>query len=100
VNAQAELTRTLTEVLETGRLANDVMQQATTELDRRKARIDQLEYLLHRMVLAHEDTSGNTDGQWPSLDTGCIECTQGATPDKYNTGLCAYHASRKALGLR
>lgn len=31
------------------------------------------------------------------LHAGCVQCTQGATPDRYNTGPCAYHIARAAL---
>lgn len=30
-------------------------------------------------------------------DPGCIECTVGTVPDRFNTGLCGYHATRAAL---
>lgn len=30
-------------------------------------------------------------------DSGCIECTSGTTPDRWNTGPCAYHRARAAL---
>ena len=73
------------------RNASSLMKQATD-------RIHELESALNRMVLAHENLSSNTDGQYPEFDSGCIECTQGATPDRYNTGLCAYHNAKKLLG--
>lgn len=44
-----------------------------------------------------DDTRANTDGKWPEPDSGCIECTQGATPDRFNTGPCAYHRGRQML---
>ncbi len=30
-------------------------------------------------------------------DSGCLECTSGTTPNKYNTGLCAHHRALKTL---
>ena len=73
------------------RNASMAMQQATN-------RIHELESALNRMVVAHENLSNDTEGTYPDLDSGCIECTQGATPDRYNTGLCAYHNAKKLLG--
>ena len=58
----------------------------------------ELETALNRMVLAFENTRADTDGRWPALDSGCIECTQGATPDEFNTGLCALHNAKRLLG--
>lgn len=100
MNTEAELTRTLTDVLETGRAANIAMSEASLELDRRKARIDQLEFLLHRFVLAHETTESDSEGHWPHPDTGCIECTLGTVPDVRNTGRCAYHETKRVLGIK
>jgi hypothetical protein len=31
------------------------------------------------------------------LHVGCIQCTWGATPDRYNTGPCAYHSAKALL---
>jgi hypothetical protein len=31
------------------------------------------------------------------LHAGCIQCTEGATPDRYNTGPCAYHAAKAVI---
>jgi hypothetical protein len=53
---------------------------------------------LNRMVLAHENTSSDTEGKYPTLDAGCIECTAGTVPDRHNTGLCAYHTAKRLLG--
>jgi len=61
-------------------------------------RIHELETALNRMVLAHENLRDNTDGQYPPLDAGCIHCTVGTVPDRYNTGPCAYHTALKLLG--
>lgn len=62
------------------------------------AQLHELETALNRMVLAHENLRDDTDGQYPRPDAGCIECTQGVTPDKFNTGPCAYHNARRLLG--
>jgi hypothetical protein len=61
-------------------------------------RVLELEDALSRMVRAHERLSADTEGQYPYADTGCVECTAGVTPDRYNTGPCAYHASKRLLG--
>jgi hypothetical protein len=31
------------------------------------------------------------------LSPGCVICTDGTTPNKWNTGPCAYHAARAAV---
>lgn len=62
------------------------------------AQLHELETALNRMVLAHENLRSDTEGKYPPMDAGCIECTQGATPDKFNTGPCAYHNARRLLG--
>jgi hypothetical protein len=100
LNLETELSRTLTDVLATGRAANIAMSEAAAELERRKARIDQLEFLLHRFVLAHETTEADSEGHYPRPDTGCIECTLGTVPDIRNTGRCAYHETRRVLGIK
>lgn len=61
-------------------------------------RIHELETALNRMILAHDNTSTDTDGRWPALDSGCIECTAGTVPNRFNTGLCAYHNAKQVLG--
>lgn len=100
MDALNELSRTLDQVIDVGQNASDVMQHAERELDRRKARIDQLEFLLHRFVLAHETTEADSEGHYPHPDTGCIECTLGTVPDIRNTGRCAYHETKRVLGIK
>lgn len=60
--------------------------------------IEGLQSALNRMVLAHENLSSDTEGKYPTLDAGCIECTAGTVPDRYNTGRCAYHNAKRLLG--
>lgn len=95
-----ELSRTLDQIIGVGSAASEAMRKAEIELDRRKALTDQLEYLLHRMVLAHEKCEGDSEGHWPQPDHGCIECTLGTVPNDKNTGLCAYHETRRVLGIQ
>jgi hypothetical protein len=78
--------------------AREAMAEATHELVRLRTRVDQLETALNRMVQAHEDLASDTEGRYPPLDAGCIECTSGVTPDRYNTGLCARHHAKRLLG--
>lgn len=78
--------------------AREAMRQAADQLQEQRTRIDVLETALNRMVLVHENTQADSEGQYPALDSGCVECTGGATPDRYNTGLCAYHNAKKLLG--
>lgn len=61
-------------------------------------RIHELETALNRMIHAHENLASSTDGEYPPLDYGCIECSSGCVPDKYNNGPCAYHNAKKLLG--
>lgn len=53
--------------------------------------------LIKRLVREIEDIVSDTDGQWPSPDGGCIECTNGVVPNDLNTGLCPYHAALEYL---
>jgi hypothetical protein len=48
---------------------------------------------LRRVVKDYED---NEDENTP-VDVGCLDCTDGATPDRHNTGLCGYHAAKTIL---
>lgn len=52
---------------------------------------------LEQMVAAHEETLSNSEGRYPTANSGCIECTLGTVPDRLNTGLCAYHRSKELL---
>lgn len=49
------------------------------------------------LVAVIDTIRDNTEGCWPELDSGCIDCTQGATPDRSNTGPCVYHRARRML---
>ena len=82
-----ELSRTLDQVIDVGASASTVMQAAERELDRRKSRIDQLEFLLHRMVLLVDDVESDSEGHYPRPNTGCLECTLGTVPNDKNTCL-------------
>lgn len=62
-----------------------------------KARVTDLEAALARMVAEHEETESNTEGRYPTPDSGCIECTLGTVPNHLNTGLCSYHRSKELL---
>lgn len=73
--------------------ASGLMQQATS-------RIHELETALNRMVQAHENLVSDTEGKYPTPDAGCIDCTVGTVPDRYNTGPCAYHAALRVLGRK
>lgn len=80
----------------------------TTDLDRRLEslgrsveRMVEERNALHSMVAdlvkVIDDIRDNTEGCWPELDSGCIDCTQGATPNRSNTGPCVYHRARRLL---
>lgn len=74
------------------------MEQAKREILQQRSRILALEITLNRFVLAHENLASETEGHYPNPDSGCIECTAGTVPDRYNTGLCAYHRAKQLLG--
>lgn len=78
--------------------ARAAMAEAAREVIRLRTRCDRLQTALNRMVLAHEKLSADTEGQYPPLDAGCVECTGGATPQRFDTGLCALHNSKQLLG--
>ncbi|HET9864077.1 MAG TPA: hypothetical protein VFP37_11580 [Steroidobacteraceae bacterium] len=59
------------------------------------SRIDALRAGLEKLVKEFDDL----DEHRP-LHAGCIQCTEGATPDRYRTGPCAYHAARALLEQR
>ncbi len=87
-------TLAITDVLTESNLA---MINAQSVMKLASKRIDELETALNRMILAHENCESDSEGHYPSPDSGCIECTCGTVPDKYNTGLCAYHNAKKLL---
>jgi hypothetical protein len=80
------------------RLLADLLADAEREVSRLHTRVDLLETALNRMVCVHENTVADSEGAWPTLDAGCVECTSGTVPDRLNTGLCAYHNAKKLLG--
>lgn len=79
------------------RTAVQTMAAARREIESLRSRNLALRDVLLRMVKAHRDLNDDTEGRYPELDCGCIECTSGATPDRYNTGLCAYHTALDVL---
>lgn len=70
--------------------AGPLMSEAATMIERQHD-------VITRLVSMIDDVRDNTEGHWPQLDSGCIECTQGATPNRYNTGPCAYHDAVRLL---
>lgn len=77
--------------------ALETIRDQSMELITTRNRVNVLETALHRMVLAHVNLSTDTEGKYPPLDAGCIECTVATVPDRLNTGLCAYHGAVKLL---
>lgn len=78
--------------------ARDAMLQAAREVIRLRTRCEHLEMALNRMVCAHENLEADTEGKYPPPDSGCVECTLGSVPNRYNTGLCAFHNAKRVLG--
>lgn len=52
---------------------------------------------LQGLVELIKDIASDSEGRYPHPNTGCIECTVGTVPDKYNTGLCALHMAKSLL---
>lgn len=71
--------------------AGPLMSEAATMIERQHD-------IITRLVAMLDDVRDNSEGHYPPLDSGCIACTQGATPNRYNTGPCAYHAALRLLG--
>ena len=80
--------------------ACDTMDQAKREILSLRTRVHQLESALSRMVSEHDETVSNTEGRYPTADSGCIACTLGTVPNHLNTGLCGYHRARELLGVK
>ena len=74
------------------------MQAASTVMRQATERILNLELALDRLIRLVDDVSDDTEGHHPSPDSGCLECTAGTVPYRYNTGLCAYHNAKKLIG--
>lgn len=43
----------------------------------------------------HRDWDNQDEGA--AVDPGCLECTLGTTPNRFNTGLCVYHIAEHVL---
>jgi len=43
----------------------------------------------------HRDWDNQDEGA--AVDAGCLECTMGTTPNRFNTGLCIYHIAEHVL---
>jgi hypothetical protein len=56
--------------------------------------------LLEALTVFDEMIDNLDDSPNPFLDTGCNECTEGCTPNRFNTGPCWRHAAKKLLAGR
>lgn len=74
-----------------------VMREAAERVASQNARIALLEAALARMITMVDDSRADSEGRYPTLDSGCVMCTEGVTPDQFNTGLCAYHSDQHIL---
>lgn len=61
-----------------------------------KDRLEEVERILRNLIEDYDDENG---GIIVMPDRGCVICTEGTTPDKYNTGLCDFHKAKKLLGM-
>jgi len=52
---------------------------------------------LNGLVMAVDDLDAENGDRNLFVSAGCVDCTDGVTPDKHNTGLCAYHRAIAAL---
>lgn len=48
-------------------------------------------------VLSWRDAMSEDDPGYPAADPGCIVCTAGTVPNKYNTGLCPWHSAERVV---
>lgn len=51
---------------------------------------------LQRLIAWRDDMDPDEAG-YPAADPGCIVCTQGTVPNRYNTGLCPWHEALRVL---
>ena len=56
-------------------------------------------FVSDRLLREIDGLDSETPGEGRNLfvSPGCIVCTSGATPDRWNKGLCAYHEADFAL---
>lgn len=52
---------------------------------------------LRRLVEAVDALDGENGDRNLFVSPGCVICTSGTTPYRYDTGLCAYHEAQAAL---
>lgn len=77
--------------------ATEPAESGASELTWAKARIAVLESTLLLLVHFVDESRSDSEGHYPALVSSCIECTCGATPNKYNKGLCPYHLAKQVL---
>lgn len=49
------------------------------------------------LVAALRGAVDDADNRERDGEPGCLDCTYGTTPNKFNTGLCWYHRARAAI---
>lgn len=54
--------------------------------------------LITRLLDLLDTIRDDSEGRYPRADSGCVECTHGATLDRLNTGRCAYHEAKRLVG--
>lgn len=74
-----------------------VVDRACETIDHSMALIDRQRDVITRLVALIDQTRDDSEGHYPTPDSGCIDCTQGCVPNHRNTGPCAYHDAVRLL---
>lgn len=63
-------------------------------------RMRALEDVLRDLLVAVDDAEANAERSLIRGNPRCSDCTDGATPDRFNAGPCAYHKAQEVLAER
>jgi len=70
--------------------------RALHDLYESRAREVALRQAVRDLIKCMHDEESNAERDF-FTEPGCVICTHGVTPDRYNTGLCAVHRAEKLL---
>jgi hypothetical protein len=76
---------------------DEIGRTAMTLIERLQHERDEYRHLATQLVAEYDEMRSNSEGAYPPPDSGCIECTVGTVPNKWNTGLCVYHKAQFLL---